>query len=150
MHTKTCPRCGQQLFDDMPICYECLYEFAVQDEIVPIRAYEEGEVRQQQDHAGELRIHIATPSADLALPVPEDGLVVGRGSACDVVLHTPAVSRRHVRLEPREGGVLVTNLGARNPATLQDEAVMESTLMEKGEVLNVCGSLFWIEADGET
>lgn len=24
---KTCPRCGAQLFEDMDICYECLYDF---------------------------------------------------------------------------------------------------------------------------
>lgn len=24
---KTCPRCGAKLFEDMPICYECLYDF---------------------------------------------------------------------------------------------------------------------------
>lgn len=149
MHTKTCPRCGQQLFDDMPICYECLYEFAVQDEVVPIGAYEEGGEGATQEGVSDIRLHVATPSVDLTLPVPEEGLVVGRGSACDVVLHTPAVSRRHMRLEPREEGVLVTNLGARNPAVLQEEPVMESALMERGEVLSVCGSLFWIEVDAE-
>ncbi len=25
--TKVCPRCGQLLFEDMPICYGCLYDF---------------------------------------------------------------------------------------------------------------------------
>lgn len=25
--TKVCPQCGAVLFEDMPICYSCLYDF---------------------------------------------------------------------------------------------------------------------------
>ena len=25
--TKVCPRCGARLFEDMSVCYECLYDF---------------------------------------------------------------------------------------------------------------------------
>lgn len=25
--TKTCPRCGEELFADMDVCYGCLYDF---------------------------------------------------------------------------------------------------------------------------
>ena len=144
MHTKTCPRCGQQLFDDMPVCYECLYEFSKQEEVVPIRAYESYEGIAPSSGAMGPRLRICTASVDLVVPIPEDGLVVGRGSACDIVLHTPSVSRRHVRLEPREGGVLVTNLGARNPPSVDGNALLETALMTSEDVLSICGSSFSI------
>ena len=67
MHTKTCPRCGQQLFDDMPICYECLYEFAVQDEIVPLCAYEEGEGSYQSFEEARIWYLRAVSGLDIAV-----------------------------------------------------------------------------------
>ena len=26
--TRTCPRCGSELYADMSVCYECLYDFS--------------------------------------------------------------------------------------------------------------------------
>ena len=144
MNTKVCPRCGQQLFDDMPVCYECLYEFSRQEEVVPIQAYESYEGIAPRGGTDRPRLRVCTASVDLALPIPEDGLVIGRGLACDIVLHTPSVSRRHVRLEPREGGVLVTNLGARNPPSVNGSELLETALMTGEDVLSICGSSFSI------
>ena len=28
---KTCPRCGEELFADMQVCYGCLYDFTRSD-----------------------------------------------------------------------------------------------------------------------
>lgn len=142
MHTKICPRCGQQLFDDMPVCYECLFEFSMQEDVVPIQVYEDNNKAESTSGPASTRLRVRTASVDLSVPIPNDGLIIGRGSACDIVLHTPAVSRRHVRVEPREGGVLVTNLGARNPASIDGEPVLEAVLMSDDDELFVCGSTF--------
>jgi pilus assembly protein CpaF len=40
--------------------------------------------------------------------------VVGRASDCDLVLESPAVSKRHLRLEVAAGGVFVEDLGSTN------------------------------------
>ena len=144
MNIKTCPCCGQQLFDDMPVCYECLYEFSNQEEVVPIQAYEGYEGVGANNDVDWPRLRVCTAAVDFVVPIPVDGLVIGRGSACDIVLHTPSVSRRHVRLEPHDGGVLVTNLGARNPPSVGGNKLLETALMTGEDILSVCGSSFSI------
>ncbi len=135
--TKKCPRCGQELFEDMDVCYECLFEFSGDEEVVPAEAY-----APTPSYGDAIRLHLATASVDTTIVVPEEGLVVGRGSACDVVLHTPAVSRRHVRIRPGEGCAIVQDLGARNPASIDGAQVREEATLSYGQKLLVCGSAF--------
>lgn len=137
LETKECPRCGRTVFADMDVCYECLFEFTESDEQVPLEVY-----AVEDPDAQAISLCVSTSSVSLTIPVPKEGLILGRGSGCDVVLHTPAVSRRHVQVLPYEDGVLVKNLGARNPATVGEQEVRNSTRMRKGDVLSVCGSTF--------
>ncbi len=43
-----------------------------------------------------------------------EGLVVGRGRSADVAVEDPLVSRRHLRLEPRDGAFLAIELASKN------------------------------------
>lgn len=131
MKTKTCPRCGQSVFDDMDVCYECLYEFVEEP---------------GNDVGGELFLHLATSSVDAFVPVPKDGLIIGRGSACDVILHTPAVSRRHVQVIPCGNALRIKNLGARNMPTIDNKSIGESAFLKEGSVLNICGATFRLQS----
>lgn len=137
--TKVCPQCGQELFADMKVCFDCLYEFP--EETVGAR-------RRKADECGP-RLRIASDALDVVVPLPEEGLVVGRGSSADIVLHSPSVSRNHVRVEPAGNGALVTDLGSHNKATVGDERVTDSRLMGPGDVLSVCGTSFVLEGGGE-
>ena len=38
--TKTCPRCGEELFRDMDVCYGCLYDFTRKPDLPPLAADE--------------------------------------------------------------------------------------------------------------
>lgn len=137
LETKECPRCGRTVFADMDVCYECLFEFTESDEQVPVEVY-----AAENSAVSPLSLRVSSSSVSLSFPVPQDGLILGRGSGCDVVLHTPAVSRRHVQVLPYEDGLLVKNLGARNPATVGEQEVRNSARMIKGDVLSVCGTTF--------
>lgn len=137
LETKECPRCGRTVFADMDVCYECLFKFTESDEQVPIEVYAAGD-----PNTWSMFLRVSTSSVSLTIPVPQEGLILGRGSGCDVVLHAPAVSRRHVQVLPFEDGLLVKNLGARNPATVGEQEVRNSARMLKGDVLSVCGSTF--------
>lgn len=43
-----------------------------------------------------------------------DGLLIGRGSRCNLVLDDPTVSRRHAELQREDQGWLLTDLGSTN------------------------------------
>ena len=207
--TKTCPRCGQVLFDDMDVCYGCLYDFTrdrhgamretASDE-GPVRASDllralprvtgdplatieldeiddEPEERPEGDaavtppriprhrksegsaddtldlarervadeggHAGAPAVPLVVVSSvdmRVTLPVGPQGITVGRDEANDVVLGARSVSRRHVRLCAAGSRVMVQDLGATNPALLEGRPLEGSAVMERGDVLDVCGT----------
>ena len=69
--TKTCPRCGSELYADMSVCYGCLYDFSRD------RPYRQGAgrtavlprvaagPREQRDLPEEVGVLVRTPVIDL-------------------------------------------------------------------------------------
>lgn len=170
--TKVCPRCGSELYEDMTVCYGCLYDFSrdrdrsaelppcpsglgdvgpagAEPEVVPPGGAAPGgdtvdlsaAARHASSLARETGVYLRTGLVDAWVPVGEGGLVVGRDPACDVVLHSPAVSRRHLRLVPVADGMGVTDLGSTNPATYRGREVRGSVVVPYGDSLEVCGCL---------
>src|SRR5262245_60895922 len=85
------------------------------------------------DQAGDcLVILYSGERSDLAkrfvLDSSQGALVVGRGSRCDVVLESDAVSRRHARFEPRSDGWWVHDLDSTNGTYVNFERVVEQRL----------------------
>lgn len=66
------------------------------------------------------------------LPLTGQALVLGRTSPADVVLDSPIVSRRHARLTPGEGGLVLEDLGSANGTYLEGRRVT-STPVAPGE-----------------
>ena len=62
------------------------------------------------------------------IELPPSGVVLGADPACDVVITDPAVSRRHLCIEPLDGGFRVRDLGSRNGTWLDGIAVSEITV----------------------
>ncbi len=196
--TKVCPRCGEELFADMRVCYGCLYEFppardvtAPASSVVPkteesASAAEEpalpGLVEDEpflwdaglppaesgweddtldlsgvgneaiamaasspetQPSSREVLCWVRTPSMEVRLPIPNEGLVIGRDQTCDVVLRSRAVSRSHVRILPvqdGEEGMRVIDLGATNPAMFSGREVRGEVLVPLGWTVSICGA----------
>ena len=196
--TKVCPRCGEELFADMRLCYGCLYEFPAakgdvgspgldavttrradadpEEPALPTLAEDEpflwdaglppaeagweddtldlsgvGEAPRTmpapnaggQASGGKVLCWVRTSSADVRIPIPKEGLVVGRDQASDIVLHSRAVSRAHVRiLPPGEGeeGMRVVDLGATNPAVFTGREVRGEVLVPLGWTVSICGA----------
>lgn len=196
--TKVCPRCGEELFADMRVCYGCLYEFpaakddaglsgsdasatrqaelAPKESVLPELAEDEpflwdaglppaesgweddtldlsgvGEPASTtpvpsaggQTSTCKVLCWVRTPSVDVRLPIPKEGLVVGRDQASDIVLHSRAVSRAHVRILPPgdgEEGMRVVDLGATNPAVFTGREVRGEVLVPLGWTVSICGA----------
>lgn len=83
---------------------------------------------------------IRTLALDVWTPVPEEGLSVGRDASNEVVVHSPAVSRHHLRVRPTPDGMEVTDLGSTNPATYQGRNIARSVVVSYGDSIDVCGT----------
>lgn len=141
--TKKCPQCGALMFADMDVCYECLYGNCEEDEQVPEEAYGDVDVVARDELAeGSWCLHMSTSVVDVTMGVPKGGLIIGRGSSSDVVLHAQAVSRNHVSIEDRGSYLVARDLGAANKATVNGVVIEEEATLRKGDVLDVCGATF--------
>lgn len=85
---------------------------------------------------------VRSPDMEVKVPIPESELTVGRDQCCDVVLHSMAVSRRHVGFKCVSEGLRVRNLGAKNLATVGGREVQDFCILGHGQTVNVCGTLF--------
>ncbi len=161
---KECPRCGQLLFSDMDTCYGCLYKFPTGNKvgmtIPPVQpAHRDcpgGQYRQgypddcttvlaspqmrpdAEPHC--LGLRVQTEDVEVLVPLPSNGLLVGRGSMCDVIVRSRAVSRTHARILPQGTRALVEDCGATNGVMLNGRRVVGRAEMSVGDDLDVCGT----------
>lgn len=87
-------------------------------------------------------LHLNWRGLEVTIPIPAQGLTLGRASSCDVVLRSAAISRRHVQIVVEDGMVLVADLGSVNQALLDDKPVEVCEPWLPGSVLNLCGARF--------
>ncbi len=65
------------------------------------------------------------------------GVLLGRDPAADVVLAHPLVSRRHARVAPRAGGVVVSDLVSANGTFVNGRRVPGSAALKPGDRIDV-------------
>lgn len=148
---KTCPRCGAELYADLAICYGCLYDFSRdagssslaeipalspdKEDTIQFDRVELGIEQSTPDTAG---MHIDTSALKVWINVPEEGLLLGRDASCDVVLHSSAVSRRHLRVKPTPEGMEVCDLGSTNPAVYRGRTIDDCVVVSYGDTIDLC------------
>ncbi len=168
---KTCPRCGEKLFDDMETCYGCLYLFkepptpeaasepepepeleaepGIYDVEEPDYLYEEESSEcmppESASPASAWAVRVKTALSDTLLSVSSSGLLVGRAADCDVVLYQRSVSEKHLRLTPAPDGVEFQDLGSTNPAIYGGEPICDVVLVGCGGVVELCGTILEVE-----
>lgn len=89
---------------------------------------------------GGARVRVFAAGLALTCAVPPSGLTIGRDSDNDLALLSRSVSRRHVRLVPCDGGIIVQDLGATNPALLNGRMLVDGRRMWVGDTLEIRGS----------
>ncbi len=67
-------------------------------------------------------------------PLAADILTVGRDETADIRVDEPLVSRAHARLERRDGGYVVFDLGSTNLTRVNGEVVHEQVLRHGDEL----------------
>ena len=147
--TRACPRCGAELYADMHVCYGCLYDFS-RDSAGPDTGADAGcggdtvdlsVTVAPKDGRVALGMWLRTASVDVWVPVPEQGISLGRDPTNDVVLHSPAVSRRHLRMVPTPDGMEVEDLGSKNRATYRGREISDRVVVTYGDAIDVCGCI---------
>ena len=160
--TKTCPRCGAELYADMNICYGCLYDFSrdasrrVEAEMPLASQRPRGDTVDLSaastalPHADGVGLLVRPPAVALRAPVGAKGVSLGRGPENDVVLHSPAISHRHLWLTPTPDGMEVCDLGSTNPARYHGREVRERVVAPYGDSLDVCGCILTMTGPAPT
>ncbi|MEE8422724.1 MAG: FHA domain-containing protein [Dehalococcoidia bacterium] len=70
------------------------------------------------------------------LPLVTGSIVVGRASACDVVLADSGVSREHARIEVDASGVTIHDLKSRNGTWVNGEQT-DGVKLEPGDEIGI-------------
>ena len=69
--------------------------------------------------------------------LPEAPVTIGRDAACDLVVASRYVSRRHCRVEPSNGAFTLTDLGSANPTLVNGERVQGSRVLVPGDTIAI-------------
>ena len=78
--------------------------------------------------------------------VPAEGLVIGRDAACDVVVPTAEVSRRHAQIAPSQEGYVLKDTST-NGVFVNGERVAASQVLGRGDIVRVGNEDFRFYAD---
>ncbi|HET8632169.1 MAG TPA: FHA domain-containing protein, partial [Thermomicrobiales bacterium] len=85
------------------------------------------------------------PHAGRQFSIGGGGLTIGRQDGNDVVLDDARVSRQHARLESRDGGLVVTDLGSANGTRVNGRTIVGSQPLRPGDVLQLGGTKLRLE-----
>jgi|ERR671915_501126 pSer/pThr/pTyr-binding forkhead associated (FHA) protein len=66
-----------------------------------------------------------------------DELIIGRGDKCHIVLDDPYVSTVHARLFPKNGSVMVEDMGSTNGTYLNRKRISAPTEVHKGDRVKI-------------
>jgi class 3 adenylate cyclase len=67
----------------------------------------------------------------------EGPVTIGRDAACEVVLESRYVSRRHVKIERLDGSFVLSELGSSNPTMVNGERVTGSRVLNSGDTVSI-------------
>ncbi|MGI5863626.1 MAG: diguanylate cyclase [Myxococcales bacterium] len=87
-------------------------------------------------------VQIYGPDIGKRYPIEGKELTVGRDFGNSIVVDLDNVSRRHCRFSNRDGKVFLADLGSTNGTYLNDEEVVQETVLRSGDLVKVGGAIF--------
>ncbi len=73
-------------------------------------------------------------------------IITGRDPKCALVLEERQASRRHAKLSPGDGGILIEDLGSTNGTVVNGEKITGAVLVKPGEHMSIGELLFIVES----
>jgi hypothetical protein len=86
--------------------------------------------------AGFLQIE-AGPESGRRIPLLSEDLTIGRQAGNDLTLNDQQVSRRHARIESRDGEVFVTDLGTANGTYVNGQRIDGTVALRSGDAIGI-------------
>jgi two-component system, cell cycle response regulator len=80
---------------------------------------------------------LSGPQTGLSRMLDKEEIVVGRGTACDVMLADSALSRRHCRILCTSEGPVIEDLGSSNGTFVDGQAISQPLLLQEGSRVQV-------------
>lgn len=77
------------------------------------------------------------PEPGKTIEIGDRAITIGRVDECDVVITSPGVSRQHVRIERRGGGLVLTDLGSSNGTYVNGQRIGEPTELFNGDQIRL-------------
>ena len=74
-----------------------------------------------------------------------DHAVIGRGSACDIVIKEQYISKQHVRIWYENGEWYLEDLGSRNGTTVNGQRIRQVVILDPEDVISLGGLNFVFE-----
>lgn len=153
---KRCPQCGSLVFDDLNICYDCMYRFGGSETSATAAAEHHGGEPEPDDEVGlRGRALLSLLGDDEAIPIARftvrlgKRLIMGNSRGCDVILNAEKVSARHVQLiHDPDGGLIVVDLGTSGSTRVNGVAVRVAEHLYSGDMLQIGETRIRIEDDG--
>lgn len=71
------------------------------------------------------------------VPLDQPALTIGRDPQCAIMIQSAYVSRLHARIELRDEGAVVVDLGSRNGLLLNNAPVKQSARLRAGDVIAI-------------
>ena len=87
-------------------------------------------------------VEIHGPELGKKYILDEEDFTIGRDVKNNIVVDLDNVSRRHARITTKQGKSFVVDLGSTNGTYLNDEEVLDETLLRTGDYVKVGGSIF--------
>ena len=79
------------------------------------------------------------------VPIPAQGLRIGRLHGLELVLDEQGVSRQHANLALHQGALWIQDLGSRNGVFVNDRRIQGWQQLQPGDRIRIGGSLFEVE-----
>ncbi len=89
-------------------------------------------------------VFVSGPLTGQAIPATASGLLIGRGSACNVRLHDRSVSRQHAQVRYASGAWYVQDLGSAAGTFVNGQRV-QATRLTSGDQIQIGSSVFTFE-----
>ena len=75
--------------------------------------------------------------AEWVVPLDQPSLTIGRDKLCAIHIERAYVSRQHARIDVRDDGVFLVDLGSRNGSLLNNTRVEQSAPLRSGDVVAI-------------